>query len=203
VSLDKVREKFARLDRLREVSLENANVVKGDPFGSILNTCPSEHLTPPILHPTLIIERSPRTRPFPKPLRRLGDCRSDYPRTACASTIIVKVSHTIVVVRSQAITLPSRNRLQLPTNRDALTNAFLTLTELQLNDTLMTWVDMQVITAFMPQLQAVEMGYNKLTQLGGDKPPSSPNSTILSINLDSNLCSDWIHIWGALKEYES
>lgn len=108
-----------------------------------------------------------------------------------------------MIVRSQTITLPSRNRLQLPTNPDALKNAFLRLAELQLNDTLITWADMQVITAFMPQLQAVEMGYNKLTRLGGDKPPSSPNSTILSINLDSNLCSDWIHIWGALKKYES
>lgn len=48
VSLDKIREKFARLDRLREVSLENANVVKGDPAGSIRDTCPSEYAAPSV-----------------------------------------------------------------------------------------------------------------------------------------------------------
>ncbi len=46
VSLDKIREKFARLDRLREVSLEIANIVKGDPLGSIRETCPSEYAAP-------------------------------------------------------------------------------------------------------------------------------------------------------------
>jgi len=42
VSLDKIREKFARLDRLREISLDNANIVRADPRGSILKTCPSK-----------------------------------------------------------------------------------------------------------------------------------------------------------------
>lgn len=42
VSLNKIREKFARLDRLREISLDNANVVRADPRGSISKTCPSK-----------------------------------------------------------------------------------------------------------------------------------------------------------------
>jgi hypothetical protein len=49
VSLDKIRQKFARLDQLREISLEHANVVKGDELGRILKTCPSMlsiHITP-------------------------------------------------------------------------------------------------------------------------------------------------------------
>ena len=41
VSLDKVRQKFARLDHLREVSLDSANVSSAD-RGHILQTCPSE-----------------------------------------------------------------------------------------------------------------------------------------------------------------
>ena len=41
VSLDKIRQKFARLDQLREISLEYANVVKGDEPGRILESCPS------------------------------------------------------------------------------------------------------------------------------------------------------------------
>jgi len=43
VDLDKIREKFSRLDRLREVSLDNANVVKGNQPGEISKTCPSEY----------------------------------------------------------------------------------------------------------------------------------------------------------------
>ena len=49
VSLDKIRQKFARLDQLREISLEHANVVKGDEPGRILESCPSMlsiHITP-------------------------------------------------------------------------------------------------------------------------------------------------------------
>jgi hypothetical protein len=42
VSLDKIRQKFARLDNLREVSLDGANVTRADPPGHILQTCPSE-----------------------------------------------------------------------------------------------------------------------------------------------------------------
>lgn len=42
VSLDKIREKFSRLDCLREVSLDKANVVKADPSGDITKTCPSK-----------------------------------------------------------------------------------------------------------------------------------------------------------------
>ena len=41
VSLDKIRQKFARLDQLREISLEHASVVKGDEPGRIFESCPS------------------------------------------------------------------------------------------------------------------------------------------------------------------
>jgi hypothetical protein len=43
VDLDKIRGKFANLDRLREVSLDNENVARyEEPPGSISTTCPSE-----------------------------------------------------------------------------------------------------------------------------------------------------------------
>ena len=41
VALDKVRQKFAHLDQLREISLEHTNVVKGDEPRRILESCPS------------------------------------------------------------------------------------------------------------------------------------------------------------------
>lgn len=45
VSLDKIRQKFARLDHLREVSLDNANVARADPPGHILQTCPGKSIS--------------------------------------------------------------------------------------------------------------------------------------------------------------
>jgi hypothetical protein len=41
VNLDKIRSKFAKLERLREVSLENEFVAKADPPGMISSACPS------------------------------------------------------------------------------------------------------------------------------------------------------------------
>lgn len=102
----------------------------------------------------------------------------------------------------QSITLSSRNRLQPPDGPAPLEKAFLGLTEIQLNDTLMTWADMQTITPLMPKLQTIEMGYNQLTLLGSDKSLAVLNSTVLFINLDSNSLSDWAHVWTSLKSYE-
>ncbi|KAF5373677.1 hypothetical protein D9758_000875 [Tetrapyrgos nigripes] len=41
VNLDKIRGKFAKLERLREVSLENEFVAKTDPLGMIRSACPN------------------------------------------------------------------------------------------------------------------------------------------------------------------
>ncbi|THV07798.1 hypothetical protein K435DRAFT_825160 [Dendrothele bispora CBS 962.96] len=41
VNLDKIRGKFARLERLREVSLENELVAGADPPGLVMKTCPN------------------------------------------------------------------------------------------------------------------------------------------------------------------
>jgi hypothetical protein len=77
-------------------------------------------------------------------------------------------------------------------------SAFQRLTDLQLNGTLMTWREMQEITALMPNLRLVEMGYNRLTSLSSFDPIKS---TIQVINLDTNQCRDWAHICQALKPY--
>ena len=42
VGLDKVRSRLARLEKLREVSLDNESVSRADPPGAITRTCPSE-----------------------------------------------------------------------------------------------------------------------------------------------------------------
>ncbi len=46
VGLDKIRNKLARLERLREVSLDNESVSSADPPGEISRTCPGTLWTP-------------------------------------------------------------------------------------------------------------------------------------------------------------
>jgi hypothetical protein len=43
VGLDKIRGKFAQLERLREISVDYENVVTADSPGEVRNTCPSMH----------------------------------------------------------------------------------------------------------------------------------------------------------------
>ena len=80
VSLDKVRQKFARLDQLREISLEHANVVKGDEPGRILQSCPSMFSIS--YHPNLYLfsiyfDRRSRFGPFFKSFLYMGSyCRN-------------------------------------------------------------------------------------------------------------------------------
>lgn len=61
VDMDKIRSKFANLERLREVSLDN-KVSTGSEPGKILSTCPSEPVFP-FLHMNitrLTLSRHPR-----------------------------------------------------------------------------------------------------------------------------------------------
>lgn len=152
---------------------------------------------------TLILERHPWAGSLSKSLVKLGGSRSDHSGTALSSKAFTQVSYMASQFRLNPTIFSSRNRLQLPTQYELLTNAFTKLTEIQLNDTLINWTDMQTITASMPHLQAIEMGYNRLTRLAGDKPPKYLNSTVQFVNLDSNSCSDWIHICASLKEFNS
>lgn len=49
VGLDKIRGKFARLEQLREISVDYENVATADPTGRIRDTCPSTRLLDPPL----------------------------------------------------------------------------------------------------------------------------------------------------------
>lgn len=153
--------------------------------------------------PVLILDRHSWVGSISKPFAKLGDSRSDHPGIARPWKAFAEVSRMHFHMFSRATTFFSRNRLQKPNQYESLTSAFIKLIEIQLNDTLITWTEMQTITASMPQLQVIEMGYNRLTALGGDKPPTSMNSSIHFINLDSNFLSDWVHICASMREYKS
>lgn len=95
----------------------------------------------------------------------------------------------------------NRSRLLPPSKMNVMESSFLRLTELQMNGTLVTWREMQIITAFMPQLRLVEMGYNQIDNLSSDPDKPLSNSSIQVLNLDNNLCSDWIQICSSLQAY--
>ncbi|KAJ7864819.1 hypothetical protein B0H14DRAFT_2440573, partial [Mycena olivaceomarginata] len=166
VDLDKIRGKFAHLDRLREVSLDNENVSRYDePPGTIRATCPS--------------------------VRGL-----DLSTSLISSwDLIARISAELPALQRLSL---NRNRLQSP--RDSMTAAFTNLIELRLNGTLTTWNEMQHVTAAMPALQIVEIGYNFIDELSSTNSIHQ-GSTIETINLDSNELRDWVHISDSLRSY--
>ncbi|KAJ7256464.1 hypothetical protein B0H12DRAFT_1202025 [Mycena haematopus] len=186
VDLDKIRGKFANLDRLREVSLDNESVSRYDePPGTIRATCPSVRgldLSTSLISSWDLIASICAELPA---LQRLS---------------LKSVLLTVVAVRVSVYPFfTSRNRLQSPKDTRAMTLAFTNLIELRLNGTLTTWAEMQQITAAMPVLRMVEMGYNLIDELSSTD--SLQGSTIETINLDSNDLRDWVHICDSLRSY--
>ncbi|CEP13789.1 hypothetical protein [Parasitella parasitica] len=60
------------------------------------------------------------------------------------------------------------------------------LSTLSLNQNLISWQDIDVLAASLPQLQDLQLGGNELSQLGEFKFPH-----LKSLNLENNLISDW------------
>lgn len=171
VRLDKIRGKLSDLSRLREVSLDNQDVARCGPAGTIRETCPNI-------------------------------CGLDLSMSLLPSwDIVALIAQELPTLQRLGL---NRNRLQPATNFAAMETAFLRLTELQLNGTMLTWLEMQTATAAMPNLRLIEMGHNSLTRLQTMKDKSPPpNDAVQLINLDSNACSDWVHIWKSLNHYTS
>ncbi|KAJ7461535.1 hypothetical protein FB451DRAFT_1268490 [Mycena latifolia] len=168
VDLDKIRGKFANLDRLREVSLDNENVSRYDePPGTIRNTCPN--------------------------IRGLDLSTSLIPTW----DMIALISAELPALQRLAL---NRNRLQTPPDPGAMTLAFSNLIELRLNGTLMTWKEMQQVTAAMPVLKIVEMGYNLIDEISS---ADRQRSAIETINLDSNDLRSWVNVCDSLQSYSA
>ncbi|KAJ7085686.1 CAP Gly-rich domain-containing protein [Mycena belliarum] len=167
VDLDKIRGKFANLDRLREVSLDSEHVSRYDePPGTIRKTCPN--------------------------IRGLDLSTSLIPSWDMIALITAELPEL------QRLAL-NRNRLQRPSDAQAMTLAFSNLTELRLNGTLMTWQEMQQVTASMPILKIVEMGYNRIESISS--ADFAYGSTIETLNLDSNDLHSWVNICDSLRSY--
>jgi hypothetical protein len=203
--LDKIRQKFARLDQLREISLEHANVVKGDEPGRIFESCPSMlpiHIAP-ICTSFLFISTDVRGLDLSSNLfstwEAIAEITRELPLLRRLSLKCVFINFSRIL---RMLNLCSRNRLKLVSNVQSLEGAFSNLTELQLNATFLSWAEMQAITSIMPKLQLIEMGYNQLSRLsGGMIRPHDCN--VQAINLDTNNCSDWVHLCASFSEYHS
>ena len=131
----------------------------------------------------------------------LAGCGAYHERTAPATSLNPQVSlsciHEPVACHSY---VDSKNRFT-PPPREPLIDAFSGITELQISETMMTWDEMQTITASMPQILAVEFGYNSLTKLVSSFQADLSQSKVQSINLDSNMLGDWIHICTSIRPY--
>ncbi|KAG7092893.1 hypothetical protein E1B28_009201 [Marasmius oreades] len=108
---------------------------------------------------------------------------------------LAKISVELAYLQRLAL---NRTRLTLLYDRQQMLNGFLHLLELELNDTLTTWQQFQEIIPFMPKLRAVELGYNRLSDLSGS---SSPETQIESLNFDSNELSNWSSVWDNLGNF--
>ncbi|KAH8826871.1 CAP Gly-rich domain-containing protein [Flagelloscypha sp. PMI_526] len=170
VNLDKIRAKFSNVGRLKEISLHGELV-------SFAGEQPDEI------------------------------------KETCASVRGLDLSKNLLAdwgVISQITThIPTLLRLSLNQNRLAtlseqviplMRNGFPHLQELQLNGTLINWSEMQCLTAYMPTLHSIELGYNQLHTVSGDQPPPQL-APLSSVNFDSNSLKDWVNVIGAIRQY--
>ncbi|KAI9460039.1 hypothetical protein F5148DRAFT_1217935 [Russula earlei] len=145
-----------------------------------------------------------------------GVSQADPPgeiRKTCSNIRGVDLSYCLVpswdVVALIAIELPylerlalNNNRLQPPSNSTLGRDAFLYLTELQLNSTLMSWQAIIDVISLMPRLQQLESGYNRLQSLSSSSPDHS-EPVLVTLNLEGNQLSSWSEICQALMSFHN
>ncbi|KAF8823821.1 hypothetical protein HHX47_DHR9000491 [Lentinula edodes] len=187
VNLDKIRSKFANLGRLREVSLENELVSSVDESGLIRETCPNVRgldLSASLFSTWCVVADIAVELPV---LQRLAlkFVIPLYPLDNTAEQFVV-----------------SRNRFtEMTLDRSKMSTSFQSLTELQLNGSLISWCEMQQVTSFMPRLVSVELGSNRLCESEFSAPVIT-HSQIRNINLEGNKCKVWIRICQSLSAYD-
>jgi len=115
------------------------------------------------------------------------------------------VSTTVVLFLSTHQLPISQNRFTLPSRAVELSSAFLNLQELQLNKTLLAWMDFtEYLLPHLPKLTTVELGYNRLDHLSDEttwqKLPTA-DTKLSTVNFDGNSLNDWSEICLSLAKY--
>jgi tubulin-specific chaperone E len=230
VGLDKIRGKLARLEKLREISLDFENVSTADPPGEIKKKCPSMYLscsTLPMKYRfrfnlrtvsvASVRQRCTNTDLFSADVRGLDITKNllrgwdTVASIACELVYLERLAlkyASIFVQFFKHLQQTSQNRFVLPSDYSLMASAFSNLIELQLNGTLTTWHQLtQFLLPYMPKIELVEMGYNGLTRLCVELKgltatgKKPPPSTIQTLNLDGNNLSDWNDICRSIDPY--
>lgn len=76
---------------------------------------------------------------------------------------------------------------------------FSNLQTLSLNQTFITWKDIEILAPQLPQLEDLQLGGNEITELGFVKGFDA----LHTLNLEDNLISDWKEVekLGSLPKY--
>ncbi|KAG6851293.1 hypothetical protein H0H93_011729 [Arthromyces matolae] len=184
VNLDKIRCKLANLSKLTQVSVDGLQVATCDNLGTIRDSCPSE------LRRDIVCSTNPQSQD----IVGLDMSKNLLPNW----DVVAQIARELPKLKRLSLNL---NRLLPGTDPSLLKSAFLHLTELHLSGTMMSWSEMQTVTAVMPSLEVIEFGYNNLTSLLTTDSVVTANQTLRVLNLDSNACSNWLLISKAIRHY--
>lgn len=90
----------------------------------------------------------------------------------------------------------------MPLDITAFKAAFSKLRELQISSTLATWTQVRELVSYMPSLQLLEAGYNRLHSLDlFTSHNTMEDSSLQVINLDGNSLSQWSAVCGSLGPF--
>ncbi|CAK7270207.1 hypothetical protein SEPCBS119000_003970 [Sporothrix epigloea] len=168
VGFDKVRRQLAQIETLRVVILDGQCVVSGHDLGAA--------------------DASGRE----------ADSSLSAIRTACPSITELDLSRNlftdVATVAAICRELPRLKGLRINGNRIAVgaspyVGAFAAVRELAVEETLLSWEEVGLLTASFPSLASLLAGSNELTQLLPPLPPASMahlNTTLTTLNLEFN-----------------
>ncbi|GAA5880643.1 hypothetical protein JCM3774_000562 [Rhodotorula dairenensis] len=158
---DRVTDRFKQLGRLREIGLEWERVSSAGPSRDSSAAAAAE----------------PELEEFGTQMKKLESLDMSYAMlpTLWEASMIASV-------------LPRLTRLSLNANRfrrieePLVVPGFERLTTLQLNDTLMSWVEIRHVAPSLPNLVDLQFGHNRLRRL---------SATLTRLNLGANELDDW------------
>ncbi|BGP39628.1 hypothetical protein JCM10449v2_003579 [Rhodotorula kratochvilovae] len=181
VLTSKVREHFHQLGRLREVGLEWEGV-----------SCATRWYE----------DDAAQERPEGE-LKELGDSLSKLETLNLSFSLLP----TLQEAERIAGVLPRLQNLSLNSNRFSRIDTptalpgFERLRRLEINNTLMTWTEVRLISPSLPNLEELQFGYNRLSSLRASPTPSTSmreRRAILPklnrLNLEANELSDWANL---------
>lgn len=149
--------------------------------------------------------RHPRSGSHQKPDSVLGYNRRNSSRASSSRKFGTEVSTHVVLFLSAHRLFISQNRFSLPSGSVESPSPFLNLQELQLNRTLLTWIDFtEHLLPHLPKLTSIELGYNRLDHLSdGTTRKKSPitDTKLTTVNFDGNSLNNWSDICSSLAKY--